>query len=197
MQPCKPSSMFSCCFTRKRVGHERPRQIIEQVNPAPEHEIVLHGMLALSHRGNMHPEATHKISPVKYPQLLGWNWTRSPPAQLWYSAVSLSTLVRLNASTTLTESSAREALYVYHCFNPLQRPPQDAYETLERTVEMNLYCHFARGLGESKYMPVESWSSLNKTLLEVLDSYNEVNATLNLVLFEDAMAHMWVSRTLQ
>ncbi|TNN81601.1 Dynein heavy chain 9, axonemal [Liparis tanakae] len=62
-------------------------------------------------------------------------------------------------------------------------------ETLE-TQEINVYCHFARGLGEARYMAAESWSCLNKTLLEVLDSYNEVNATLNLVLFEDAMAHI-------
>lgn len=69
-------------------------------------------------------------------------------------------------------------------------PPEDMQETLEQTREMNLYCHFAHGQGEARYMAVESWSSLSKTLLEVLDSYNEVNATLNLVLFEDAMAHM-------
>ncbi|XP_030610318.1 dynein axonemal heavy chain 9 isoform X3 [Archocentrus centrarchus] len=67
---------------------------------------------------------------------------------------------------------------------------EDMEETLEQTREMNLYCHFARGLGEARYMAVESWSSLSKTLLEVLESYNEVNATLNLVLFEDAMAHI-------
>ncbi|XP_076002796.1 dynein axonemal heavy chain 9 [Genypterus blacodes] len=67
---------------------------------------------------------------------------------------------------------------------------EDVEETLQQTREMNLYCHFARGLGETKYLAVESWSSLNKTLLEVLDSYNEVNAALNLVLFEDAMAHI-------
>ncbi|KAM7371234.1 hypothetical protein PAMP_010722 [Pampus punctatissimus] len=67
---------------------------------------------------------------------------------------------------------------------------EDMEETLVQTREMNLYCHFARGLGEARYMAAESWSSLSKTLLEVLDSYNEVNATLNLVLFEDAMAHI-------
>lgn len=61
---------------------------------------------------------------------------------------------------------------------------------VEGTRQMNVYCHFALGLGEARYMPAESWSSLNKTLLEILDSYNEVNATLNLVLFEDAMAHV-------
>ncbi|XP_062234716.1 dynein axonemal heavy chain 9-like [Platichthys flesus] len=63
-------------------------------------------------------------------------------------------------------------------------------ETLAEVKEMNLFCHFASGLGEPKYLAAESWSSLNKTLLEVLDAYNEVNATLNLVLFEDAMAHI-------
>ncbi|XP_068439704.1 dynein axonemal heavy chain 9 isoform X3 [Clinocottus analis] len=74
---------------------------------------------------------------------------------------------------------------------------EDAEETLQ-TRELNLYCHFARGLGEARYMAAESWSCLNKTLLEVLDSYNEVNATLNLVLFEDAMAHICrINRILQ
>lgn len=81
-------------------------------------------------------------------------------------------------------------LYVYFCVSVLV--PKDAEATLAQTRQINVYCHFARGLGESRYMPAESWSSLNKTLLEILDSYNEVNATLNLVLFEDAMAHVWV-----
>lgn len=70
--------------------------------------------------------------------------------------------------------------------------PEDVEETLAQTRQMNVYCHFTHGLGEARYMPAESWSSLNRTLLEMLDDYNEVNATLNLVLFEDAMAHVWV-----
>uniref|UniRef100_A0A8C1ZKF9 AAA+ ATPase domain-containing protein n=1 Tax=Cyprinus carpio TaxID=7962 RepID=A0A8C1ZKF9_CYPCA len=67
---------------------------------------------------------------------------------------------------------------------------QDMEETLEETRAMNMYCHFATGIGEPKYMAVQSWGSLNKTLLEALDSYNEVNAAINLVLFEDAMSHI-------
>ncbi|XP_077101765.1 dynein axonemal heavy chain 9 [Siphateles boraxobius] len=67
---------------------------------------------------------------------------------------------------------------------------QDMEETLEETTAMNMFCHFATGIGEPKYMPVQSWASLNKTLLEALDGYNEVNAALNLVLFEDAMSHI-------
>uniref|UniRef100_A0A671R8K4 AAA+ ATPase domain-containing protein n=1 Tax=Sinocyclocheilus anshuiensis TaxID=1608454 RepID=A0A671R8K4_9TELE len=67
---------------------------------------------------------------------------------------------------------------------------QSETETLEETRAMNMYCHFATGIGEPKYMAVQSWGSLNKTLLEALDSYNEVNAAINLVLFEDAMSHI-------
>ncbi|XP_039595259.1 dynein heavy chain 9, axonemal [Polypterus senegalus] len=62
--------------------------------------------------------------------------------------------------------------------------------TLEEAKKMNMYCHFATGIGEPKYMPVTSWESLNKTLIEALDNYNEVNAAMSLVLFEDAMCHI-------
>uniref|UniRef100_A0A8C9SXB4 Dynein axonemal heavy chain 17 n=1 Tax=Scleropages formosus TaxID=113540 RepID=A0A8C9SXB4_SCLFO len=55
---------------------------------------------------------------------------------------------------------------------------------------MNMYCHFATGIGEPKYMPVQSWESLNKILMEALENYNEVNAAMSLVLFEDAMSHI-------
>ncbi|XP_062858858.1 dynein heavy chain 9, axonemal isoform X2 [Trichomycterus rosablanca] len=67
---------------------------------------------------------------------------------------------------------------------------EDMAEVLEETKLMNIYCHFGLGIGEPKYMPVQSWESLNKTLLEALDGYNDVNAALNLVLFEDAMSHI-------
>ncbi|XP_033840356.1 dynein heavy chain 9, axonemal isoform X2 [Periophthalmus magnuspinnatus] len=72
------------------------------------------------------------------------------------------------------------------------------YEDALPALDMNLYWHFAHGLGEPVYMPVESWGSLSTTLLEALDGYNEVNATLSLVLFEDAMAHICrISRILE
>ncbi|XP_070581054.1 dynein beta chain, ciliary-like isoform X2 [Ptychodera flava] len=54
----------------------------------------------------------------------------------------------------------------------------------------NIHCHFASGIGEPKYLPVDSWEELSKILVEALDSYNEVNAVMNLVLFEDAMMHV-------
>ncbi|XP_073435796.1 dynein axonemal heavy chain 9 isoform X2 [Dendrobates tinctorius] len=63
-------------------------------------------------------------------------------------------------------------------------------ETLEAARSMNMFCHFANGVGEPKYMPVQSWPTLNKILVDTLDNHNEVNAAMNLVLFEDAMSHV-------
>ncbi|XP_064397591.1 dynein beta chain, ciliary-like isoform X3 [Halichondria panicea] len=53
-----------------------------------------------------------------------------------------------------------------------------------------IFCHFANGIGEPRYLPVPSWASLSKTLKYALESYNEINAVMNLVLFEDAMQHV-------
>uniref|UniRef100_A0A803VV29 Dynein axonemal heavy chain 17 n=1 Tax=Ficedula albicollis TaxID=59894 RepID=A0A803VV29_FICAL len=62
----------------------------------------------------------------------------------------------------------------------------------------NIYCHFAQGMDESKYMPVTNWATLSDLLGEALDSYNEVNAAMNLVLFEDAVSHICrISRILE
>ncbi|XP_014742318.1 PREDICTED: dynein heavy chain 9, axonemal [Sturnus vulgaris] len=80
---------------------------------------------------------------------------------------------------------------VKKCYN-------DIDDTLEQAKHMNIYCHFAKGLGEPGYRPVPSWEELNQILVEALDSYNEVNAAMNLVLFEDAMGHVCrISRILE
>ncbi|XP_007535628.1 dynein axonemal heavy chain 17 [Erinaceus europaeus] len=54
----------------------------------------------------------------------------------------------------------------------------------------NIFCHFAQGIGDPKYLSVTDVAQLNKILVDVLDSYNEVNAVMNLVLFEDAVSHI-------
>ncbi|XP_010006976.1 PREDICTED: dynein heavy chain 17, axonemal [Chaetura pelagica] len=54
----------------------------------------------------------------------------------------------------------------------------------------NIFCHFTEGMGDPKYLPVPSWPALNKLLGEALESYNEVNAAMSLVLFEDAVSHI-------
>ncbi|KAM9371423.1 dynein axonemal heavy chain 9-like [Phaethornis superciliosus] len=66
----------------------------------------------------------------------------------------------------------------------------DMEETLEQTKQMNVYCHFAKGINEPGYRPVPTWEELNKVLVEALENYNEVNAAMSLVLFEDAMCHV-------
>lgn len=53
-----------------------------------------------------------------------------------------------------------------------------------------IFSHFADGIGDQKYMPVRSWPVLHKLLTDALGSYNELAGSMNLVLFEDAMAHV-------
>ena len=63
--------------------------------------------------------------------------------------------------------------------------PENKYQ-----IDPLIYCHFSKGLGESKYMPVSSWDTLSQVLTEALKGYNELNAAMDLVLFEDAMSHI-------
>uniref|UniRef100_A0A4W2DC87 Dynein axonemal heavy chain 11 n=1 Tax=Bos indicus x Bos taurus TaxID=30522 RepID=A0A4W2DC87_BOBOX len=61
-----------------------------------------------------------------------------------------------------------------------------------------IYCHFAKGSQDPCYMPVKDWEVLKTFLTEALDDYNELNAAMHLVLFEDAMQHVCrISRILQ
>ncbi|XP_057668614.1 dynein beta chain, ciliary [Diorhabda carinulata] len=67
------------------------------------------------------------------------------------------------------------------------------YEEIDESIVLekpNIYCHFAGGIGEPKYMPVKKWINLTKLLNEAMSSYNDLVAAMNLVLFEDAMMHI-------
>ncbi|XP_066570660.1 dynein axonemal heavy chain 11 [Amia ocellicauda] len=61
-----------------------------------------------------------------------------------------------------------------------------------------IYCHFAGGIGDPRYLPVTGWERLKQILAETLENYNEMNAAMDLVLFEDAMQHVCrISRILE
>ncbi|XP_039947795.1 dynein beta chain, ciliary [Bactrocera tryoni] len=62
----------------------------------------------------------------------------------------------------------------------------------------HIYCHFAKGLSDIKYMPISDWDRLHRLLSEAQERYNDFVGALNLVLFEDAMAHVCrISRILE
>lgn len=68
-----------------------------------------------------------------------------------------------------------------------------SFEDIDESIvfdKPNIYCHFANGIGEPKYMPIKDWGSLTKLLQESQNSYNDLVAAMNLVLFEDAMMHV-------
>ncbi|KAA0166994.1 hypothetical protein FNF28_02917 [Cafeteria roenbergensis] len=53
-----------------------------------------------------------------------------------------------------------------------------------------IFCHFADNAMDKVYDRVTSMEKLHGTLEEALKEYNESHATMNLVLFEDAMRHV-------
>ena len=57
-------------------------------------------------------------------------------------------------------------------------------------AEPIIFAHFASGMGEPKYGQVKEWAQLRKLVDEAQLQYEEVNAAMNLVLFEDAMSHI-------
>ncbi|XP_029423391.1 dynein heavy chain 11, axonemal [Nannospalax galili] len=61
-----------------------------------------------------------------------------------------------------------------------------------------VYCHFSSGSEDPCYMPIKDWEGLKTLLKETLDNYNELNAAMHLVLFEDAVQHVCrISRILR
>jgi dynein heavy chain len=57
-------------------------------------------------------------------------------------------------------------------------------------AEPLIFCHFAGGVGEKCYDRCPTFNDLSTLLNGALDEYNESNAQMNLVLFEDAMRHI-------
>jgi len=42
-----------------------------------------------------------------------------------------------------------------------------------------IYCHFAQGMGDPKYMPVVDFTNLQKLLVDALKSYNDFNSIMS------------------
>lgn len=53
-----------------------------------------------------------------------------------------------------------------------------------------IFCHFADNIQDKVYDMVANVGKLSQVLEGALAEYNETNATMDLVLFEDAMKHV-------
>ncbi|KAI9142914.1 dynein heavy chain and region D6 of dynein motor-domain-containing protein [Paraphysoderma sedebokerense] len=90
-------------------------------------------------------------------------------------------------------------------FKQLQTMQKDAIRKNMDDIDQNMvftepliYTHFAGGMSEPKYQGAKDWPSLRKVLEEALEQYNETNAAMDLVLFEDAICHISrISRILE
>uniref|UniRef100_A0A3P8V3P1 Dynein axonemal heavy chain 11 n=1 Tax=Cynoglossus semilaevis TaxID=244447 RepID=A0A3P8V3P1_CYNSE len=83
----------------------------------------------------------------------------------------------------------------------LMETVHECFEGLEDkcvTRQPLIYWHFSQTGEESSYAPVTDWSVLSTVLTDALESYNDLNAAMDLVLFEDAMQHVCrISRILE
>ena len=60
---------------------------------------------------------------------------------------------------------------------------------VEDSSDSLIFCHFAKTLSDDKYDLVTNMDVLRLTLNKTLEEYNEDNAVMNLVLFDDAIKH--------
>jgi dynein heavy chain, axonemal len=58
------------------------------------------------------------------------------------------------------------------------------------TADPLIFCHFSENIQDKNYDFVTSINKLSHILEDALREYNEINATMDLVLFEDAMKHV-------
>ena len=75
----------------------------------------------------------------------------------------------------------------------LSKSCEAGFEDLDQALllrEPILFCHFAEGIGEPKYLTVNDFRTIQRILTDALANYNEMNAQMNLVLFEDAIFHI-------
>lgn len=61
---------------------------------------------------------------------------------------------------------------------------------LKDVTDPLIFCNFAKGLSEKNYDQVTNMEDLSRVLSDALKEYNETNAIMDLVLFEDAMKHV-------
>lgn len=66
----------------------------------------------------------------------------------------------------------------------------DDFDQTALKAEPNLFTHFSKGIGEPKYGAMKDWAHVKRLLEEAQMQYDEVNAAMGLVLFEDAMGHV-------
>lgn len=90
----------------------------------------------------------------------------------------------------ILKSLSRLLCLKYYCglLAIIFQPNEDYQEKLH--AEPNIFCHFAEGTGEPKYMAVKKFETLQRTLTEALESHNDVLPAMPLVLFDDAIKHM-------
>uniref|UniRef100_UPI00398F1A35 dynein axonemal heavy chain 11 n=1 Tax=Pristiophorus japonicus TaxID=55135 RepID=UPI00398F1A35 len=107
----------------------------------------------------------------------------------------------LHESSRVYADKLMEEKDIEHFYKVLIDTAKRYFEVIDDhifTQKPLIYCHFAQGVGEPRYMPVTNWKKLHTILTDALEHYNELHAVMNLVLFKEAMQHICrISRILE
>ncbi|XP_043549538.1 dynein axonemal heavy chain 11 isoform X1 [Chiloscyllium plagiosum] len=107
----------------------------------------------------------------------------------------------LHESSRVYADKLMEEKDIEHFYKILMDTAKRYFEVIDEhilTQKPLIYCHFAQGVGEPRYLPVTSWKNLHRILTDALEHYNELHAVMNLVLFKEAMQHICrISRILE
>ncbi|XP_078083834.1 dynein axonemal heavy chain 11 [Mustelus asterias] len=107
----------------------------------------------------------------------------------------------LHESSRVYADKLMEEKDIEHFYKILIDTAKRYFEVIDEhifTQKPLIYCHFAQGAGEPRYLPVTNWKKLHRILTDALEHYNEIHAVMNLVLFKEAMQHICrISRILE
>lgn len=87
-------------------------------------------------------------------------------------------------------SSEKDAENFHKVLNGVMNQYFASYAEEITEAPLNVFTHFANGIGEKAYDSFTKTEDLKKTLEDALDDHNRQRTTMDLVLFEDAMKHV-------
>ncbi|KAF5280421.1 hypothetical protein FQR65_LT03230 [Abscondita terminalis] len=198
-------SVFAISFPTQDACYHIYSNILEQHFNAPQNKFFSNMESYVSNIVNAALGLHAKVSQVFLPTAVKFHYTFNlRDLSNIFQGILFSNGATVSSQTQLVSLWMHESYRVY-ADKLVEKKDQDIFnrlilETVKKGfqgidendlfTEPLIWCHFAEGMNDPKYLPVKSYDSLARLLDEAMANYNEIVAAMNLVLFEDAMSHI-------